>query len=301
MAAPAPSQFYRPTLEIAAEATGDGFTHKDFIDRLIPKMQLTEDDLKETVSSGKYTKVDTRAHFARTNLKSAGLMDNPRHGYWQITAQGRDYLSSHTGPIPASAMKQMSSKLGDDSAEIAAAADDTEAIPPIEQMANSHQQLQATLSGEILDKLKGLEPDAFERLVVDLLEKMGYGDGQPVGRSGDGGIDGVINEDTLGLEKIYIQAKKWDDKVSRQVGEPEIRNFSGSLDRQGAIKGVFITTSTFSPTARQSARDISMGNKFIRLIDGRELAELMIRHGVGVVTEITYAVKKLDANYFAEV
>ena len=158
MATPSPSQFYRPTLEIAAKATGDGFTHKDFIDRLIPKMQLTEDDLKETVSSGKYTKVDTRAHFARTNLKAAGLMDNPRHGHWQITAQGRDYLVNHTGPITASAMKQMSSKSEDDSAEIAAAADDTDDIPPIEQMANSHQQLQATLSGEIMDNLKGLDP-----------------------------------------------------------------------------------------------------------------------------------------------
>ena len=298
MAAPAPSQFYRPTLEIAAEATGDGFTHKDFIDRLIPKMQLTEDDLKETVSSGKYTKVDTRAHFARTNLKSAGLMDNPRHGYWQITAQGRDYLSSHTGPITASTMKQMSSKSGDDSAEIAATADDTEAIPPIEQMANSHQQLQATLSGEILDKLKGLEPDAFERLVVDLLEKMGYGDGQSVGRSGDGGIDGVINEDTLGLEKIYIQAKKWDDA---QVGSPIVNQFSGSLDAHGAVKGVLITTSTFSSAASQTAQDISKGSKSIHLIDGRKLAQLMIQHGVGVITEILYEVKKLDANYFAEV
>ena len=127
---------------------------------------------------------------------------------------------------------------------------------------------------------------------------MGYGDGRVVGRSGDQGIDGILNQDTLGLEKVYVQAKRFDNA---QVGEPEIRNFSGSLDPYGATKGVFITTSRFSSTAQQTAENISRGGKFIRLIDGEELAKLMISHGVGVVTEITYEVKKLDANYFAEV
>ena len=125
---------------------------------------------------------------------------------------------------------------------------------------------------------------------------MGYGEGVTVGRSGDGGIDGIINQDALGLEKVYVQAKRW----ASQVGEPEIRNFSGSLDPHGATKGVFITTSTFSSTARQTAQTISAGSKFIRLVDGNELAQLMIRHGVGVVTEYTYEIKKLDENYFAE-
>lgn len=301
MATPSPSQFHRPTLEIAAEATGDGFTPKDFIDRLIPKMQLTEDDLKETVSSGKYTKVETRAHFARANLKSAGLMDNPRFGHWQITSQGRDYLVEHTGPISASEMKRLQriATSGSDAAgEIESGADHTDDIQPIEQMADSHQQHQEMLADEILGNLKSIAPAGFERLVVALLSKMGYGDGRVTGKSGDQGIDGILDEDTLGLEKVYVQAKRYDNA---QVGEPEIRNFSGSLVAQGATKGVFITTSTFSATARQTAQSISLGNQFIRLIDGRELAELMIKHGVGVVTEITYEVKKLDANYFAEV
>ena len=126
---------------------------------------------------------------------------------------------------------------------------------------------------------------------------MGYGDGRVVGRKGDHGIDGILNQDKLGMEKIYVQAKMFE---SAQVPEPEIRNFSGSLDPFGATKGVFITTSTFPATARQTAEHISRGGKFIRLIDGNELAELMISNGVGVVTEITYEVKKLDANYFSD-
>ena len=126
---------------------------------------------------------------------------------------------------------------------------------------------------------------------------MGYGDGRVVGRKGDHGIDGILNQDKLGMEKIYVQAKMFE---SAQVPEPEIRNFSGSLDPFGATKGVYITTSTFPATARQTAEHLSRGGKFIRLIDGNELAELMISNGVGVVTEITYEVKKLDANYFPD-
>ena len=122
---------------------------------------------------------------------------------------------------------------------------------------------------------------------------MGYGEGQRVGRTGDEGIDGIIDQDLLGLEQVYIQAKRWQGGV----GEPEIRNFSGSLQAKGASKGVFITTSTFAPKARKTADRISAGNQFIRLIDGAELSRLMIRYDVGVVTETTYDVKKLDENY----
>ena len=148
-------------------------------------------------------------------------------------------------------------------------------------MEQSDRQLRAKLADELLESIMKLTPDRFEQLVVNLLEKMGYGKGEAVGRSGDGGIDG-INQDPLGLEKVYIQAKRW----SNQVGEPEVRNFSGSLDAKGAAKGVFITNSTFSRAAKETARNISAGNKLIRLIDGQELVKLMIQHGVGVVTEI---------------
>ncbi len=163
-------------------------------------------------------------------------------------------------------------------------------------MAQGDQQLRERLADELLENIMKLTPGRFEQLVVNLLEKMGYGEGQTVGRSGDGGIDGIIDQDPLGLEKVYIQAKRW----SSQVGDPEIRNFSGSLDAKGAAKGVFITTSTFSSTAKETTRNISAGNKLIRLIDGQELAALMVQHGVGVVTVSTYEVKKMDENYFAE-
>lgn len=164
-------------------------------------------------------------------------------------------------------------------------------------MATAYKGLLAHLISDLRATINGVDPDRFERLVVKLLEKMGYGEGRAIGRSGDGGIDGVINQDALGLEKVYIQAKRY---TTGSVGEPEIRNFSGSLDARGASKGVFITTSTFSSTARQTAQTISAGNKFIRLVDGNELAQLMIQHGVGVVTEYTYEIKKLDENYFAD-
>ena len=152
----------------------------------------------------------------------------------------------------------------------------------------------------MLDALKGVDPYQFERIVLDLLEKMGYGEVERDkwgGRGGDGGIDGVINQDPLGLEKVYVQAKRWQNTV----GDSEIRDFSGSLVTRGASKGVFITTSDFSGAARQTEQNISKGNQqLIRLINGQELSRLMVEHGVGVVTENTYEVKKLDENYFSD-
>lgn len=152
------------------------------------------------------------------------------------------------------------------------------------------------LLNDLRESISQMPPNRFERLVVDLLEKLGYGEGKAVGRSGDGGIDGVINQYALGLEKVYIQAKRWQS----QVGEPEIRNFSGSLDAKGASKGVFVTNSDFSVTAKRTADNISDGSKFIRLIDGQELARLMIDHHVGVITTYTYKIQALDENYFSE-
>ena len=162
-------------------------------------------------------------------------------------------------------------------------------------MGISHQELNDNLADELLDVImKEISPDSFERLVVGLLEKMGYGEGEAVGRSGDGGIDGIINQDALGLEKVYIQAKQWGDQ--NKVGSTQIQTFVGAMNIKGASKGVFITTATFTSQALQTAQGSSV---ILRLIDGPELARLMIHYGVGVVTEFTYEVKKLDENYFA--
>ena len=179
-------------------------------------------------------------------------------------------------------------------ATITAIATASEDVSPQDKIDVGYRELNEQLVEDLLDSISQISPDAFERLVVDLLEKMGYGKGETVGRSGDGGIDGIINQDALGLEKVYIQAKRWQN----QVGEPAIRNFSGSLDARGARKGVFVTTSRFSKTAKQTTQTISAGNKFIRLIDGPELAKLMMAYDVGVVTQYAYKIQKLDENYF---
>lgn len=299
MAVPSQYELYRPILEVA-DLSAEGLSRKELRDELTARFHWTDEDLAEMVPSGAQAKIDNRMNWAIYRLKSAELLDYPSQGSIQITPAGKTFLGEHSGVIRGALLRRMRPgvEVDADSTEARPVSDDSGEVAPDEQIARSHQQHQEMLADEILDKLKSIEPAGFERLVIALLSKMGYGDGRVTGKSGDQGIDGILDEDTLGLEKVYVQAKRYDNA---QVGEPEIRNFSGSLVAQGATKGVFITASTFSATARQTAQSISLGNQFIRLIDGRELAELMIRHGVGVVTEITYAVKKLDANYFAEV
>ncbi len=230
-------------------------------------------------------------------LKKAGLLQSPTRACFQVTTRGREFLKG-TGDLNDKELRLLIAEnegrpvVGDDVDALGTVDEDS----PYEQIAVLYQELYGRLAEDLLERVKRVSPANFERLVVNLLEKMGYGQGQAIGGSGDGGIDGIINQDALGLEKVYIQAKRWQN----QVGTPEIRTFSGSLEAKGASKGVFITSSSFGPNARETARYISAGNKFIRLIDGEELARLMIDHGVGVISEITYDVKKLDENYFAE-
>ena len=296
MAVPTLDILHRAVLEIA-NSSDQRLTRKEFLECLTTKFSLTDADLQEMVPSGKQSRIENRTNWAMTDLKKAGLINNPKRNQWEITQTGRDFLVNHHGIIKLGDLQ----KLWPESLESSVVSETSTSSPvditPDEQMAIMHAQHQNMLSDEILDSVKDVTPSGFEYLVVELLSRMGYGDGRVVGHSGDQGIDGILNQDVLGLEKVYVQAKR---HTTNQVGEPEIRNFSGSLVAQGATKGVFITTSTFSPTARQTAQTISMGNQFIRLIDGLELAELMIRHGVGVITDMTYEVKKLDANYFAD-
>ena len=170
-------------------------------------------------------------------------------------------------------------------------------VLPEDRIASGYQDLQEQLASDLLDRVKEISPADFEALVVDLLVKMGYGAGQRIGRSGDGGIDGIITQDRLGFENIYVQAKRWTDTSIREV---EIRNFSGSLDSYGATKGVFITTARFSEKARSRAEKIRAGGKILRLIDGLELSRLLIEYGIAVVTKAVYEIKELDENYFAD-
>ena len=230
-------------------------------------------------------------------LEHRGLIERPKTGYYQITTRGLEFLKQNSeetsdpdantgtnGNPPASSSEE-NLETGGDSQH------------PEESIEENYQQIRKELATELLQKIKNNTPAFFEELVVDLLVKMGYGGsredaGKAVGGSGDGGIDGIINEDRLGLDVIYVQAKRWEGNV----GEPEIARFAGALAGRGATKGIFITTSDFTRAAR--AYDAS-GFKIV-LIDGHQLAQLMIDHDVGVSIEKTYEIKRVDSDYFAE-
>lgn len=297
MAIPSVNEFNRPTLEIAAES-GDVLGLKQIINALKTRFSLTEEDIQEELPSGR-TRVYGRTTWAVFLLKNARLLDSPARGKFHINQQGRDFLAAHNGVITNQTLSAMASAIEsqqEDDVSVDQSTQPNDETTPEEQMASGYKQMQDALADEMLVSLKNVDPYHFEQLVVDLLVKMGYGEGQQVGGKGDGGIDGIINQDLLGLEKVYIQAKRWQGTV----GAPEIYNFAGGLAAKGAAKGVFITTSHFTPSAKESAQNVLRGGQFIRLIDGGELARLMITHNVGVITEITYRIKKLDENYFAE-
>ncbi len=299
MAIPTKALLYRPILEIA-RSVSESLSDKQIAKLLSERFNLTESEQRAMIPSGQLT-IENRTTWAVFELKDAGLIHYPSPGRRAITPPGREFLGKHEGEITDADLRRHKAKSQHtetnktESAVGNSLQSEADATPE-EVMEDSDRQIRDKLANDLLENITSLSPGQFERLVVNLLEEMNYGKGQQVGGSGDGGIDGIINQDPLGLEKVYIQAKRW----ANPVGEPEIRNFAGSLDAKGAAKGVFITNSTFSSTATQTAETISAGAKFIRLIDGRELAELMIEHGVGVVTERTYEVKKVDENYFAE-
>ncbi|MCY4365132.1 MAG: restriction endonuclease [Chloroflexi bacterium] len=302
MAVPKFSEFYSAILQIAYESSQSKRSDQ-FKETVCQRLRLSDNEIAEKTSSGMKTKVEDRTRWAIYHLQKDGLLESPSRGLYRISAKGKasprhQYRTQNTPQaekLPESESHQIEPWIKNLPKEVDEFGlhDST----PDEKMAIHYEEQRERLAQEILDIVKGIAPSEFEKLVVELLKGMGYGDGKVTGKSGDGGIDGVLNQDALGMEKIYIQAKRFD---YAQVGEPEIRNFSGSLDPHGANKGIFITTSSFSANARRTSENISRGGKIIRLIEGTELAQLMIQHGVGVVTEITYEVKKLDANYFAD-
>lgn len=303
MAVPDQGQFYRPVLEIAAE-NGQQISRQQMIEAVAVKLNVTAADRQE-VFGGSGTKLvfDYRVTSATLKLSEAGLLERPGRGRFVITDAGKKHLNEHAGQIHRSELVELQRQLqanNSDATQSQVMATTDGAVGEMaseELMLWAHRETMRGLQGDLLSSINLVSPERFEVLVVDLLEAMGYGEGRAVGRSGDGGIDGIINQDALGLEKVYVQAKRY---TSGSVGEPDIRNFAGSMIAHGATKGVFITTSSFSGTAQRTAANVSQRNETIRLVDGNELAQLMIRHGVGVVTEYIYEIKKLDENYFAE-
>ena len=297
---PVPSQqdLHRPILEMVSGAQDSVVSLQQVKAALIERFSLDDKDLAERVPSGQ-SRFTNRVYWAVSYLRRAGLLKSPSKACFLMTESGLKILSSQSGDIGGAQLKSLIDAEGQQShqgVEETVQPGETNGVTPDEQVAALHGELDDKLADELLDNVRNISPDQFERLMVSLLEKMGYGKGRVVGRSGDGGIDGIINQDRLGLEKVYIQAKRWQSTV----GEPEIRMFSGSLQAKGANKGVLITTSTFLPKALETADRVSGPSQFIRLIAGAELSRLMIEYDIGVMTETTYYVKKVDENYFAD-
>lgn len=283
---------------------GKEHTLREIINGLTDVFKLTEEERKELLPSGKQSVFDNRVGWAMTYLKKAGVVETPKRALYRITDRGREVLDKKPDRVDIKFLEQFhefkvfrarKGKPKDKDSPQKTNGD----VNPEELFESAYKDLQETLTAELLDAIKGCSPEFFERLVVDVLIKMGYGGsrreaGAALGRSGDEGIDGIIKEDKLGLDIIYIQAKRWD---STTVGRPEIQKFAGALLGQAAKKGIFITTSKYSRAAEDYVKGLDAK---IILIDGERLAELMVEYNVGVDPVAAYEIKKIDSDYFTE-
>ncbi len=294
-----------PLLRLLAD--GKEHKYRDLIERLATEFQVTDEERKELLASGSQAIFDNRVGWAKTYLKKAGLIDSPRRATFVITEQGRKTLAKNPERIDNKYLRQFPAFLeflkasrNDNETEEEAASVVTSEQTPEESLDKAYQRIRKSLAIELLNRVMQLSPAFFERLVIDLLVKMGYGGsikdaGKAIGQSGDEGIDGIIKEDKLGLDLIYIQAKRW--KPGTVVGRPELQKFVGALAGQGAKKGIFITTSQFTKEALEYA---PKNETKIVLIDGEQLAQLMIDYNVGCTIQQTYELKKIDSDYFGE-
>lgn len=275
------------------------------VQRLGEELGLSEAARAALLASGRQTIFANRVHWAKTYLAKAGLVEGTRRGHFRLTQRGADVLAANPERIDNRFLSRFeefrqfsdrSAQSTDDEVvpELADAAEQT----PDEIMRAAHRRIEAALAEDLLDRVRAAPPDFFERLIVNLLLAMSYGGsaaeaGRALGRSGDDGVDGVIDQDALGLDRVYIQAKRY--AAGNTVGPGAIRDFFGSLDRHKAAKGLFVTTSNFTSSARETADYLS---KRIVLIDGEQLTRLMIRHNVGCRIEEVLHVKKVDEDFF---
>lgn len=278
-------------------------SNREAIEYLCNEFNLTDREIRELLPSGRQSTIDNRVGWARTYMKKAGLLESTRRGFFSITKRGEKVLKQNPSKIGVRFLSQFPEFVEFRSVrrDITQKRDESEIVSsetPEETLESAYQKLRVDLALEIIQTLSKCSPSFFEKLVVDVLVKMGYGGsrkeaGQAIGKTADGGIDGIINEDRLGLDIIYIQAKRWDGVV----GRPEIQKFAGALQGQRAKKGIFLTTSNFSKEASEYVTRID--SKII-LIDGDTLANLMIDHNVGVSTVAQYEIKRIDTDYFTE-
>jgi restriction system protein len=297
--------FMLPLLRLA----GDGHEHffRDAVSSLSDQFGLSDEERSARLASGQQTVVANRVGWARTYMKKAGLLESTRRGYFRITDRGSEILRENPERIDERFLDRFPefSEFKRARSSDGPSGNESEPLPlpdrtPEEEIDDAYQRIRSTLAAELLSSIRATTPERFERLVVDLLVKMGYGGtrrdaGEAIGRSGDGGIDGIIKEDRLGLDAIYIQAKRWAD--GNGVGRPEIQKFAGALQGHRARKGVFITTSHFS---REAADYVTRIDSKIVLIDGETLAQLMIDYGLGVASVASYEIKKIDSDYFVD-
>ena len=311
MAIPTYEEVMLPVLKIL---TARGPRHRrDLVADVADALQLSQTERQQTLASGKATVILSRVGWALAYLKQARVIESPRRGVYQITDRGQAILARTPSKIDGDVLSQFPEFVDflQRTRASAAAKTDTEGLhvesvvsaasdstSPEEALEVAHGRLRTGLEEELLEAVKGGSSVFFEQLVIDLLVRMGYGGSRTdaaraVGRSGDGGIDGVIDEDRLGLDVIYVQAKRWDSAV----GRPEIQKFAGALQGQRAKKGIFITTSDFTREAEDYAQRI---DSRIILINGHRLARLMFDFDVGATPRSTYTVKQLDSDYFED-
>ena len=287
-----------PLLEFA----GDGKEHSrhEAIGQISMIFGLTEEEKNKLLPSGTKPIINNRVGWAKTYLKKAGLLEYPKRGYLRITDLGLKVLEERPKKIDNKYLKKFPEFLKFKKISVIKKEylKSEEEKTPLELIEDGYQQIQETLSHDLLEYIMKSPPDFFERLVVELLVRMGYGGsiidaGRAIGRVGDEGIDGVIKEDRLGLDNVYVQAKRW----AKSVGSPELHTFVGALQAKKSKKGIFISTSSFTESAIKYINSI---DDKIALIDGETLVKLMIEHDLGVTTRDIYKIKELDINYFEE-
>lgn len=299
MAIPKFQEITLPMLKLSSD--GNVWSLADAREELAEHFQLTEEELEELLPSGRQARFANRVAWAKVYLERGGLLSSPKRAHFQITDRGQQVLHNPPEEISITFLSQYpefqefrsrSSK----NSEIES--DDESSDTPEEVLESAYLTIRKNVASEVLARVKSCSPRFFEHLVVDLLLKMGYGRagggaGERVGQSGDEGIDGIISEDRLGLEMVYLQAKRWEGTV----GRPEIQKFVGALHGRRARKGVFITTGSFSAEATAYVHTI---DPKVALVDGKQLAEYMIDFGLGVSLARAYEVKRIDTDYFEE-
>ena len=296
MAVPKYYEMYHSFLQSLSD--GEEHPYSDVKKKVIEDFKLTDTELAELLPSGKQPVFSNRIGWCRTYLKKAGLIESPTKAHFMITKSGREVLKSGR-EITNETLREFPSFvkfIDSDTKKIKDSSEEKESLnndeTPQETLERVYGELNNVLKDELLTRIHEKSPDFFEKMVVELMEKMGYGRGQITQKSRDEGIDGMVYQDKLGFDVIYIQAKRYD--LEKTVGRPELQKFGGAIPEKN-VKGLFVTTGRFSQDAQKYAND-----RHIILIDGQRLAELMIEHDFGVSTEYTYRIKRIDMDAFEE-